>query len=448
MALAAAFSGTPTTGTKELSVVFTDSSTSDDVIIKWLWEFGDGLTSSEQNPTHVYRRAGTYTVALTVWDDAGNEDTETKVAYVVVTAPTDVTSEAFCLRFATEPSEGYGWNLCDGDDWVEPVTDYGLFTILDEYDVPRAIVLDTNDDGIYEVDTYDRIADIKPSPLDKGSTEITWEKWSPEIVVPNGEWAKIEAAVSHVYIRPLDTGNRGETGYTSTGQRDAQEISLDVYSDGEKITPSASAEDVPEAGDLVFSGTKVEARRLQYVIRGTAGELRLTGRRHVVVQKPKTGSRTERTMTEHTAESALSSPVFWLCRRAGRALLYELIGKNTITGTITAATGPDSRSLSAMTLGANLSLGNAAVAGAYTVFFWRTAGITTPALPALTDYGTSGTWSLSYVTGAGCPANVVVNGVGSSIFDLRIYSGDVTTYAENLYNDVVRNAGKALLPSF
>ena len=448
MALAASFSGTPTTGVRELSVAFTDSSTSDDVIIKWSWDFGDGLGSTEQNPTHVYKRAGTYTVALQVWDDTGNTDTETKVAYVVVTAPTAVTEEKICLRFATEPSEGYGWSLYDGDDWVEPVQDYGAFKINDEYDVPRSIILDRNDDGIYEVDTYDRIANIKPSPLDKESTEITWEKWSPEIGVPNSDWQKIEAAVSHVYVRPLDSNNRGETGYTASGLRDAQEISLDVYSDGEKTTPSATTDDIPEDGDIVFSGTKVEARDLQYVIRGTAGELRLTGRCHTVISKPKAGSRTERTMTEHTAESALSGPMFWLCRRGGRDLLYELIGKETISGTVTSATGPDGRSASAMTLGAALSLGNDAVSGAYTVLFWRTAGITTPALPALTDYGTSGSWSLSYVTNNNCPANISVAGVGDSIFDFRIYSGDVTAYLVNLYNDVVRNAGKALLPSF
>ena len=79
----AAFSGLPTSGNKPLTVVFTDSS--DDggnVIIKWYWDFGDGFTSSEQNPTHIYRRAGTYTVALTVWDDIGNTDTETKINYI------------------------------------------------------------------------------------------------------------------------------------------------------------------------------------------------------------------------------------------------------------------------------------------------------------------------------------------------------------------------------
>ncbi len=37
----------------------------------WHWTFGDGTSSDQQNPTHTYAAAGTYTVALTVTDSAG-----------------------------------------------------------------------------------------------------------------------------------------------------------------------------------------------------------------------------------------------------------------------------------------------------------------------------------------------------------------------------------------
>jgi hypothetical protein len=37
----------------------------------WLWEFGDGATSTEQNPTHIYLSNGTFTVKLTVTNEAG-----------------------------------------------------------------------------------------------------------------------------------------------------------------------------------------------------------------------------------------------------------------------------------------------------------------------------------------------------------------------------------------
>ena len=35
----------------------------------WYWEFGDGATSTEQNPTHVYEQTGVYEVSLTITDN-------------------------------------------------------------------------------------------------------------------------------------------------------------------------------------------------------------------------------------------------------------------------------------------------------------------------------------------------------------------------------------------
>ena len=47
-------------------------------VISWDWEFGDGGSSDEQNPTHWFQDDGTYEVSLTVWDEAGNSDSVTK----------------------------------------------------------------------------------------------------------------------------------------------------------------------------------------------------------------------------------------------------------------------------------------------------------------------------------------------------------------------------------
>ncbi len=56
----------------DLSCSFTDgSSDSDGSVVSWAWNFGDGSTSSAQNPSHTYGAAGTYTVSLTVTDDDG-----------------------------------------------------------------------------------------------------------------------------------------------------------------------------------------------------------------------------------------------------------------------------------------------------------------------------------------------------------------------------------------
>jgi len=54
-----------------MNVKFTDQSSSN--VYKWLWSFGDGSTSTEPNPTHLYDDAGQYTVELTVWNNAGRD---------------------------------------------------------------------------------------------------------------------------------------------------------------------------------------------------------------------------------------------------------------------------------------------------------------------------------------------------------------------------------------
>jgi len=75
------FSGTPTSGTVPLTVNFTD--TSSGTPTSWSWSFGDGGTSTAQNPSHQYTNGGDYTVSLTATNALGN-DTETKTSYITV----------------------------------------------------------------------------------------------------------------------------------------------------------------------------------------------------------------------------------------------------------------------------------------------------------------------------------------------------------------------------
>ncbi len=81
------FSGTPTSGAPPLAVTFTDASTN--FPTAWSWSFGDSTTSTVQNPSHTYNSAGTYTVALTATNYAGN-NTSTKTGYITVTSSAPV----------------------------------------------------------------------------------------------------------------------------------------------------------------------------------------------------------------------------------------------------------------------------------------------------------------------------------------------------------------------
>jgi PKD repeat protein len=58
------FEGYPREGYVPLTVYFTDISSGEP--FRWYYRFGDGSTSSAQNPVHTYRYPGTYTVTLTI----------------------------------------------------------------------------------------------------------------------------------------------------------------------------------------------------------------------------------------------------------------------------------------------------------------------------------------------------------------------------------------------
>lgn len=77
----ASFSASPTSGSAPLAVTFTSTSTG--TITSYAWDFGDGTTSTVQNPSKTYANAGTYTVSLKVTGPAGS-NTKTQTGYITV----------------------------------------------------------------------------------------------------------------------------------------------------------------------------------------------------------------------------------------------------------------------------------------------------------------------------------------------------------------------------
>ena len=80
------FSASVTSGTNPLTVQFTDKSTN--FPISWTWTFGDGSTSTEQNPSHTYVKSGTYSVKLKVSNLKGSSGLSRSNYILVSNAPT------------------------------------------------------------------------------------------------------------------------------------------------------------------------------------------------------------------------------------------------------------------------------------------------------------------------------------------------------------------------
>jgi len=122
----------------DLDVAFTDqSSDPDGSITAWHWDFGDGNSSTEQNPTHTYT-AGSYTVTLTVTDD-GNDTAASTQSISVNTGGTSneppvagftySCSGTTCRFDAGNSSDdtgiiNYAWEFGDGDSSTGQVTQH------------------------------------------------------------------------------------------------------------------------------------------------------------------------------------------------------------------------------------------------------------------------------------------------------------------------------------
>jgi len=77
------FAAVPRTGTVPLAVSFTDQSLGGPV--DWSWSFGDGGTSTEQNPVHTYTQTGSFSVSLTAVNGSYS-NTTMQGNYITVTA--------------------------------------------------------------------------------------------------------------------------------------------------------------------------------------------------------------------------------------------------------------------------------------------------------------------------------------------------------------------------
>jgi PKD repeat protein len=74
-----------TTSCSATSCTFHDGSVDlDGNLTAWQWTFGDGSSSNDENPSHLYAAPGSYSVTLTVTDDRG---ATTTVTHLITIAP-------------------------------------------------------------------------------------------------------------------------------------------------------------------------------------------------------------------------------------------------------------------------------------------------------------------------------------------------------------------------
>lgn len=122
----AAFTASPTSTMCSGAVQFTDNTTGNPS--SWLWNFGDGQTSTTQSPAYNYITSGTYTVTLTSTNNCGNNQI-VKTNYITINIPNAPTATgASRCGTGTVPLTGTGTGVLHWFSSATGGTDLGTGT--------------------------------------------------------------------------------------------------------------------------------------------------------------------------------------------------------------------------------------------------------------------------------------------------------------------------------
>jgi len=87
---------------------FTDQSTDPDgTVEEWAWNFGDGGTSTAQNPTHAFMATGQFIVTLIVTDNDGTDSVQSASETITVEVPTEVVLYSYPNPASTQATIAY-----------------------------------------------------------------------------------------------------------------------------------------------------------------------------------------------------------------------------------------------------------------------------------------------------------------------------------------------------
>jgi PKD repeat protein len=159
-----------TKGGSPMTVTFTDKSLNTPTA--WAWNFGDGSTSTEQNPMHTYTTLGTYTVSLTASNKDG-QDIATKANYIVTTlspvaefkANRQVGKAPFVVEFTDLSSNSpttWKWDFGDGTSSTEQNPRH-IYLREGAYDVSLTVTNQYGSDTMFKTGTSSATVTVAPS---------------------------------------------------------------------------------------------------------------------------------------------------------------------------------------------------------------------------------------------------------------------------------------------
>jgi len=223
------------------------------VVDSWQWDFGDGNTSTAQNPTHSYASSGDFMVQLIVGTDVGCSDTITKQMHVKVPPQAGIVPLPGCngltvdFTSSSDPlATGLWWDFgtgfpADTSDLTDPTFTYGSFG---SYTVSLVAQKGTScaDTATYAITISEITADFAAVDTTCTNVLVPYSDLSFTTgggVVDSWQWDFDGAGSS--------TSQNPSIGYTVAGDYDVQLIVESDLGCIDSITIDITVEDAPQA---------------------------------------------------------------------------------------------------------------------------------------------------------------------------------------------------------
>ena len=237
------FTAWPTSGVAPLTVVFTNTSAGG--YTASLWNFGDGITSTQTStqtsPTHTYTETGSYTVTLAV-SGLGEMDTLVRPNYVTVSADvppvapshlqaTPISWSQIRLDWQDNSSDETGFTICDGTTMVNVESNTTSYTVegLAPSSYHCFVVRAFNDHGNSDWSDW---ACTTTSPCGEAIANGGFES-DGDWEIPNTEYpAAYTTVVTHTGNRSMRAGivEPGDNRYSYSSFRQTVTIPADAIS--------------------------------------------------------------------------------------------------------------------------------------------------------------------------------------------------------------------------
>ncbi|MCP4692092.1 MAG: PKD domain-containing protein, partial [Desulfobacterales bacterium] len=191
----ASFTADPITGAPPLEVAFTDGSAGE--ITGWKWDFGDGGESTDQNPTHAYDEAGTYTAVLTATGPGGEDSFSMEIEVIHPAPVVDFTAaptsgpSPLSVSFSSEIEgevDSLVWDFGDGsgssdENPTHLYEDFGEFTV-------KLTAIGPGGEGVMEktelIEVVERFISGRVTTLSNGRSLVGLENCRVEVYSADG----------------------------------------------------------------------------------------------------------------------------------------------------------------------------------------------------------------------------------------------------------------------